>query len=112
VVSLSPPGVQLPHFPPQTQEVDPGVSETRGGVKSPGVKRLSSEQGPFIEHTGPPYLFHLSYSQNTTGDLPLAEVNSDLQSRTRRARVEEIYRPGIRSGIRGVVLSETDFTYR
>lgn len=82
------------HFPPQTQEVDPGVSETRGGLKSPGVKRLSSVHVPFIDHTGPPISSIFPTHRTPQGSClwlkstRSSKQNLESQSRTRNLRAQ------------------------
>lgn len=69
------PGYNYPFSPPDTRSGSRSLRNKRW-IKVPwGEKAVFRARSIYRTH-GPSYLFHLSYSQNTTGELPLAEVNS------------------------------------
>lgn len=69
------PGYNYPFSPPDTRSESRSLRNKRW-IKVPwGEKAVFRARSIYRPH-GPSYLFHLSYSQDTTGELPLAEVNS------------------------------------
>lgn len=66
-------GTQLPYFPSDARSGSRGL-RNKERIKAPwGTRAFFRAQSSDRTHRTP-YLFHLSSSQSTTGDLPLAEV--------------------------------------